>query len=34
MKFSTTVEAIIQRTNGVKSFRFARPRGFASDPGQ
>jgi len=34
MEFEATVKEIIRRTSDVKSFRFARPKGFDYDPGQ
>lgn len=34
MKFETSVDEIIKRTDDVKSFRFKRPEGFDYDPGQ
>jgi ferredoxin-NADP reductase len=34
VKFKSTVKDVIQRTKGVKSFRFHRPEEFEYDPGQ
>jgi len=34
MEFEAKIEEIIRRTSDVKSFRFARPKGFNYDPGQ